>query len=192
MAFGTLRYKTTDKGHLFLRKGGKLIDCCCDDSELELVITYDWAGSDLPDLDTSTRISWAVSGEESQGYGCPNYGNPIYTNFVSSDDRRKNGKEQVNVKIMTAKNAREWTEPSSLNIDLYAWWYPVTIPEGGGVSGDGTGYINVKATYKNNTSNILTLNITIRRTREDGDCCSNKIATLSVNSDGTHLELKAV
>jgi hypothetical protein len=157
-------------------------DCCCDD--LELVITYDWGQTTLYDLDTSTRVIWSISGEESHGYQCAN--TEKFMEWVGGDDITKAGKEVVNVKVITAKKANEWPAPSSLDIDLYAWWYPYEgDTRGEGEPQTGGGDVIVTATYGDQTA-TQTFNVTSRRTVDDEPpyCAPTFLCTVSFASDG--------
>lgn len=188
-----------------LLKSGKLTNCCCETSDLELVITYDWGFNFTPtnkfDLDTATKTQtpWVFSGEEVHGYDCSNI--QSYMEWVAhegsspeGDDTRKNGYEQVNVKAMTALNASEWPSPSSLNVDLYAWWYPIDGTEYLGEDDfevqTGGGNILITATYGASTV-TKEVYIADRRTSEDPPYCVSDIvnsisscATVTITSGG--------
>lgn len=158
------------EGKLLLRNG-KVINCCCS---TELIITYDWAGTNLYDLDTSTRATWAVSGGESHGFSCANQ--QIYMTWTTSDNTDINGKESITVKIDQSRSNEEWVNPASLNIDLYAWWYPTFE--------SGSGTILITAEFQGNT---VTKNVFIsaRRTEDDLDnCAPNFVSTLTVSENG--------
>ena len=157
-----------------LLKNGSVTDCCCD--EFELIITYDWAGTNLSDLDTSTRATWAISGNESHGFDCANQ--TIYMDWITLDDTLINGKEEVHVKIITAKNNGEWNNPASFNISLYAWWYP-TFQQGSG---------NVKITAKLGEVTVEK-NVLVSRRRNSNDqppyCSPNPVTILTITQDYT-------
>ena len=176
MAEFKVKYKKEeDETIKVLLKSSKATNCCCSDEEL--VIVYDWSGTNLTDLDTSTRAIWA-SVTESHGFNCLNI--EKYMKWIGGDDFGINGSETVNVKIATAKSANEWS--SSLNVNLHAWWYP-KFPEE-------DGYVKVTASYGNQSVN-LTRNVSSRRTTQDDgntpnnqNCCPTPFAIVTVGDNG--------
>ena len=173
--------KEEDETIKVLLKSSKATNCCCSDEEL--VIVYDWSGTDLADLDTSTSANWA-SGLESHGFDCSN--EEKYMKWIGGDFTGLNGSETVNVKIATAKSANEWS--SSLNVNLHAWWYPKYDEDE--PTTQGGGYVKVTASYGNQSVN-LTMNVSSRRTTQnDGDtennenCCPTPFAIVTVGDNG--------
>jgi hypothetical protein len=165
------RYRAGEVQKILL-KSGKVINCCCPN----LIITYDWAGTNLYDLDTSTRTSWRTLSEESHGYECANQ--RFYMDWQTNDNQEINGKEVVVVNVSKAFQDDEWPNPSSINIDLYAWWYPTGSLGGGNVK--------ITASYGNQQAEKQVY-IDARRTQEDDaeyiSCSPNKVATLSFSKD---------
>jgi hypothetical protein len=83
-----------------LLKSSKVTNCCCSDSDEELVIVYDWGvtNSNKKDLDTSTSTTWNIVGFENFGYNCPDeFAISKYMSFVGGDNTGINASEKINV-----------------------------------------------------------------------------------------------
>lgn len=135
----------------------------------QMTIKYDWSGSGMYDLDTSTH----GFGEE-LGWSCTNA--EFYMHWITGDDTSQDGFEQVDARVDDAKTDGLWT--SSTNIECYAGWY---IP----ASGSGSAQIVVEYRGDTKTKTISP--------GEQSTCASTHVATITVYStlqlDGTYFDL---
>ena len=98
----------TPAGAINIKTDGGLraVNCaCCETFQLE--ITYDWSGTDMYDLDSSTQAFG-----ETVGWDCENV--EIYVKWIGGDNTGLNGSERVDVLVDDARKDGLWT--SSYNI----------------------------------------------------------------------------
>jgi hypothetical protein len=155
------------KGGKVILKDGKVSCSCC--IVYQLTIKYDWAGTNMRDLDTKTTAFG-----ESVGYACGNSG--TYVQWIGGDNTGLNGFEQVDVLVDKAKTDGLWT--SSYNIDCFAGWF---TPAGG------SGPANLIVEY-----NGVTKNKSISPGSQTS-CASTSVATVTVYSiaqpDGSYFQI---
>lgn len=137
----------------------------CDD----MVIEYDWSGTGMSDLDTST-----IAFGENVGYSCGN--GVLYLNWISGDNTDLDGLETVNASVNKAFADGLWT--SSYNIECYAGWF---TPAGG------SGNALLRVTYRG-----FTKTKTISPSSQSS-CASSSVATITVyfalQGDGSYFEI---
>ena len=148
--------------------GLRAVECaCCETFQLE--ITYDWSGTDMYDLDSSTQAFG-----ETVGFDCQNI--EVYVKWIGGDNTGLNGSERVDVLVNTARTDGLWS--SSYNIQCNAGWYE---PEGG------SGPANLIVKYKSKTKNKSI------SPGQSNNCADTAVATITVYStaqpDGSFFEI---
>ena len=167
-----IKLKVSSNGKLAMKGGKPSCECC---SEIQLEIRYDWEGTDMKDLDTSTQAF-----NENVGYACAG-GAGRYVKWLPgktgrTDDTSLNGFERVNVLVSSAKKAGLWT--SSVNVKCFAGWF---TPSGG--SGDA----KIEVTYRSKTKFMRIV------PGSQTACADTQVATITVYSklqpDQSYFEL---
>ena len=148
--------------------GLRAVNCaCCETFQLE--ITYDWSGTDMYDLDSSTQAFG-----ETVGWDCENV--EIYVKWIGGDNTGLNGSERVDVLVDDARKDGLWT--SSYNIICNAGWY---------APAEGSGPANLIVKYKSKTKN-KSISPGAQET-----CAATEVATITVYStaqpDGSFFEI---
>jgi hypothetical protein len=155
------------EGKVVLKEGK--VSCSCCGPVYQLTIKYDWAGTNMRDLDTKTTAFG-----ESVGYDCGDSG--TYVQWIGGDNTGLNGFEQVDVLVDTARTDGLWT--SSYNISCFAGWY---------IPAEGSGPANLTVEYKGKTKSK-----TISPGSQD-DCAATSVATVTVYStaqpDGSYFQI---
>jgi hypothetical protein len=151
-------------GKVILKSGKASCSCC-----FQLTIKYDWAGTNMSDLDTKTTAFG-----ESVGFACGDSG--TYVQWIGGDNTGLNGFEQVDVLVDKAKTDGLWT--SSYNILCFAGWHEPA---------EGSGPANLIVEYKG-----VTKNKSISPGSQSG-CASTSVATATVYStaqpDGSYFQI---
>jgi len=146
--------KLAADGKVILKDGKPSCKCC--GPVYQLTIKYDWGGTGMGDLDTSTRAFGGVV-----GYGCGNTGN--YLAWIGGDNTQVDGFEHVDVSVDTARADNLWT--SSVNIECFAGWYSPR---------NGSGPASLIVSYKGKSQTI-----SISPGSQSG-CSSTPVATVTV------------
>lgn len=90
--------------------------CCCTNCCNEIVVVYDWSGTNNFDLDTKTTFNGV-----SVGWNCGPY-NTQYLSLTSGDNTGQNASETILVRVGQA--FRDGVVSGSATINLYANWFP--------------------------------------------------------------------
>ena len=139
--------------------GTSLLGNC--DTLFEMVVIYDWAGTNMLDLDTSTTFLG-----QTVGFGCGSGG--AYVDWISLDSQLRNGFEEVHVKVDQALAAGAWAGTTTVN--LKAGWYS---PQGG--SGPATVTVSYRGVSETRT---------ITPGSQNG-CATTAVGTVTVLANGT-------